>query len=90
LNLTQLNLVGESAVAFPKLQQFRQLTRKVQRWEERNKSLVIKEAELVLRAPGKGRMEARLKMNSALAETDGWKVPDASPMVFGGLWKYSR
>jgi hypothetical protein len=47
LNPTQLKQNGESIVAFPKLPVFQQLTLKVLRWEERNKDLVIKEAEIV-------------------------------------------
>jgi hypothetical protein len=43
----KVKLDGENVVAFPKLPEFQQLTLKVLRWEERNKSLVIKEAEIV-------------------------------------------
>lgn len=38
---------GESVVTYPKLPDFQQVTLKVIRWEERDKRLVIKEAELV-------------------------------------------
>ena len=34
-------------VVFPKLPEFQQVTVKVTRWEERDKRLVIKDAELV-------------------------------------------
>jgi hypothetical protein len=43
----QVKLDGENVVAFPKLPEFQQLTLRVLRWEERNKGLVIKEAEIV-------------------------------------------
>jgi hypothetical protein len=38
---------GENVIAFPKLLDFQQVTLKVLRWEERDKRLLIKEAELV-------------------------------------------
>ncbi len=43
----KVKLDGENVVAFPKVPEFQQLTLKVLRWEERNKGLVIKEAEIV-------------------------------------------
>ena len=43
----KVKLDGENVVAFPKLPEFQQLTLKVLRWEERNKGMVIKEAEIV-------------------------------------------
>lgn len=43
----KVKLDGESVVTFPRLPEFQQLTLKVLRWEERNKTLVIKEAEIV-------------------------------------------
>ena len=42
-----VKLDGDNVVSFPKLPEFEQLTLKALRWEERNKGLVIKEAELV-------------------------------------------
>ena len=38
---------GETVTAFPKLPDFQQVTLKVMRWDERDKRLVIKEAELM-------------------------------------------
>ena len=43
----QVKLDGENVVAFPKLTDFQQVTLKVLRWEERDKRLNIKDAELV-------------------------------------------
>jgi len=43
----QVRLDGETVVAFPKLPKFQQVTLKVMRWEERDKRLTIKEAELI-------------------------------------------
>ena len=43
----KVKLDGENVVAFPKLPEFQQVTLKVLRWEERDKRLVIKDAELV-------------------------------------------
>lgn len=40
-------LDGENVVTFPKLPEFQQVILKVLRWEERDKRLVIKDAELV-------------------------------------------
>ena len=37
----------ENVVTFPKLPEFQQITVKVTHWEERDKRLVIKDAELV-------------------------------------------
>ena len=42
-----MKLDGENVVAFLKLPEFQQVTLKVLRWEERDKRLVIKEAEMV-------------------------------------------
>jgi hypothetical protein len=42
-----VTLDGENVVTFPKLPDFQQVTLKVLRWEERDKRLVIKDAELV-------------------------------------------
>jgi hypothetical protein len=38
---------GETVTMFPKLPDFQQVTLKVMRWDERDKRLVIKEAELM-------------------------------------------
>ena len=43
----KVKLDGENVVAFPKLPEFQQVTLKVLRWEERDKRLVIKDAEMV-------------------------------------------
>ena len=43
----KVKLEGESVVTFPKLPEFQQVTLKVVRWEERDKHLVIKDAEMV-------------------------------------------
>jgi hypothetical protein len=43
----KVKLDGENVVTFPKLPEFQQVTLKVLRWEERDKRLVIKDAELV-------------------------------------------
>jgi hypothetical protein len=43
----KVKLDGESVVEFPKLPEFQQVTLKVLRWEERDKRLVIKDAEVV-------------------------------------------
>jgi hypothetical protein len=43
----KVKLDGENVVAFPKLAEFQQVTLKVLRWEERDKRLVIKDAEMV-------------------------------------------
>ena len=43
----QVKLDGEHVVTFPKLTDFQQVTLKVLRWEERDKRLNIKDAELV-------------------------------------------
>ena len=42
----KVKLDGDNVVTFPKLPEFQQVTLKVLRWEERDKRLVIKEAEL--------------------------------------------
>jgi hypothetical protein len=43
----KVKLDGENVVEFPKLPEFQQVTLKVTRWEERDKRLVIKNAEVV-------------------------------------------
>jgi hypothetical protein len=43
----KVKLDGETVIEFPKLPDFQQITIKVLRWEERDKQLVIKDAELV-------------------------------------------
>lgn len=43
----KVKLDGDKVVEFPKLPEFQQITLKVIRWEERDKRLVIKEAEMV-------------------------------------------
>ena len=43
----KVKLDGENVVEFPKLPEFQQVTLKVLRWEERDKRLVIKDAEVV-------------------------------------------
>ena len=43
----KVKLDGESVVTFPKLPEFQQVSLKALRWEERDKRLVIKEAEMV-------------------------------------------
>jgi hypothetical protein len=43
----KVKLDGENVVEFPKLPEFQQVTLKVLRWEERDKRLVIKDAEMV-------------------------------------------
>ena len=43
----KVKLDGENVVTFPKLPEFQQVTLKVLRWEERDKRLVIKEAQMV-------------------------------------------
>ena len=43
----KVKLDGENVVTFPKLPEFQQVTLKVLRWEERDKRLVIKEAQVV-------------------------------------------
>jgi hypothetical protein len=43
----KVKLDGETVVEFPKLPEFQQVTLKVLRWEERDKRLVIKDAEVV-------------------------------------------
>ena len=43
----KVKLDGESVAEYPKLPDFQQITLKVLRWEERDKRLLIKEAELV-------------------------------------------
>ena len=43
----KVKLDGENVVTFPKLPEFQQVTLKVLRWAERDKRLVIKDAELV-------------------------------------------
>jgi hypothetical protein len=42
----KVKLDGESVVTFPKLPELQQVTLKVLRWEERDKRLVIKDAEV--------------------------------------------
>jgi len=43
----KVKLDGENVVAYPKLPEFQQVTLKVLRWGERDKRLVIKEAQMV-------------------------------------------
>ena len=43
----KVKLDGDKVVEFPKLPEFQQITLKVLRWEERDKRLVIKEAQMV-------------------------------------------
>jgi len=43
----KVKLDGENVVTFPKLPEFQQVTLKVLRWEERDKRLLIKDAEWV-------------------------------------------
>jgi hypothetical protein len=43
----KVKLDGENVVEFHKLPEFQQVTLKVLRWEERDKRLIIKEAEMV-------------------------------------------
>lgn len=43
----KVKLDGDNVVEFPKLPEFQQVTLKVIRWEERDKRLVIKEAQMV-------------------------------------------
>jgi hypothetical protein len=43
----KVKLDGDNVVEFPKVPEFQQVTLKVLRWEERDKRLVIKEAQLV-------------------------------------------
>jgi hypothetical protein len=43
----KVKLDGENVLAFPKLPEFQQVTLKVLRWEERDKRLVIKDAEIM-------------------------------------------
>jgi len=44
----KVKLDSENVVTFPKLTEFQQVTLKVLRWEERDKRLVIKDAQLVV------------------------------------------
>lgn len=43
----KVKLEGEIVTAFPKLSEFQQVTLKVLRWEERDKRLLIKDAEVL-------------------------------------------
>jgi hypothetical protein len=43
----KVKLDGDNVVEFPKLPEFQQVTLKVLRWEERDKRLIIKEAQMV-------------------------------------------
>jgi hypothetical protein len=43
----KVKLDGENVVAFPKLPEFQQITLKVLHWEEQDKRLLMKEAEMV-------------------------------------------
>ena len=43
----KVKLAGDKVVEFPRLPDMQQVTLKVLRWEERNKHLVIKEAQMV-------------------------------------------
>ncbi len=47
LNAGKVKLDGDNVVEFPKLPEFQQVTLKVLRWEERDKRMVIKEAQMV-------------------------------------------
>ena len=42
----KVKLDGENVITFPKLPEFQQVTLKVLRWEERDKRLIIKEAQM--------------------------------------------
>ena len=42
-----MKLDGENVVVYPKLPEFQQVTLKVLRWEERDKRLLVKDAEMV-------------------------------------------
>ncbi len=55
----KVKLDGENVVTFPKLPEFQQVTLKVLRWEERDRRLFIKEAEMLARAEVKGRRGCR-------------------------------
>ncbi len=43
----KVKLDGDNVVAFPKLPEFQQVTLQVLRWEERDRRLVIREAQIV-------------------------------------------
>jgi hypothetical protein len=43
----KVKLDGENVIEFPKLPEFKPVTLKVLRWEEKDKRFIIKEAELV-------------------------------------------
>jgi len=43
----KVRLDGENVIEFPKLPEFKQVTLKVTRWEEKDKRFIIKEAEVV-------------------------------------------
>jgi hypothetical protein len=43
----KVKLDGENVIEFPRLPEMQQVTLKVLRWEERDKRLVIKEAQVV-------------------------------------------
>ena len=43
----KVKLDGDKVVEFPKLPEFQQVTLKVLRWDERDKRLIIKEAQMV-------------------------------------------
>jgi hypothetical protein len=47
LNAGKVKLDGDKVVEFPRLPEMQQVTLKVLRWEERDKHLVIKEAQMV-------------------------------------------
>ena len=47
LNAGKVKLNGDKVVEFPRLPEMQQVTLKVLRWEERDKHLVIKEAQMV-------------------------------------------
>ena len=42
-----MKLDGENVIEFPKLTEFKPVTLKVLRWEEKDKRFIIKDAELV-------------------------------------------
>jgi hypothetical protein len=43
----KVRLDGENVIEFPKLPEFKQVTLKVMRWEEKDKRFIIKDAEVV-------------------------------------------
>ncbi|HEY3862788.1 MAG TPA: hypothetical protein VGO59_12965, partial [Verrucomicrobiae bacterium] len=53
----KVKLDGDSVIEFQKLPETQQVTLKVLRWEERDKRLVIKEAQMVAKTPVNGAAE---------------------------------